>query len=147
MDLKLLSNLYNSGMSFTDLSKKFGIDRMTIYDRFKKYGIPTDPKRRKSREECNLWKGGRIKRHGYILVKVSQHPYANYGGYVREQRLVMEKYLGRHLYPGEIVHHINGVKDDNRLDNLRLFNNMSEHFSHHAKKARRDAKGKYKKGG
>ncbi len=72
------------------------------------------------------WKGGRIYRHGYVAVKIfPDNPYYNMAtdrgrGYVMEHRLVMAQHLGRSLLPSEKVHHINGLQDDNRWENLKL---------------------------
>ena len=66
------------------------------------------------------WKGGRNRTpQGYILIHIRTHqPSANKNGYALEHRLVMEQKLGRSLTTGETVHHINGIKDDNRPENL-----------------------------
>lgn len=78
------------------------------------------------------WRGGRRKHNnGYILRYSPNHPYA-YHGAVLEHRLVMEKYLGRYLKPEERVHHVNHIKTDNRVKNLILFKNESEHQIYHS---------------
>jgi len=75
------------------------------------------------KEKCYNWKGGRHKNsEGYIQIRDRTHPNNNHG-YVLEHRLIVEKHIGRYLYPWEIVHHKNGVKDDNRIENLELLPN------------------------
>lgn len=82
------------------------------------------PKLNKTRvgEKSATWKGGTYKQDGYVLKYKPDHPKApGKGGYVREHVLVMEKKLGRFLEEGESVHHLNGVRDDNREKNLELW--------------------------
>lgn len=66
--------------------------------------------------------GGHEKKRddGYIAVYCPQHPNANREGYVMKHRFVMERALGITLSPDYVVHHINHVRDDNRLENLAL---------------------------
>lgn len=76
-------------------------------------------------EDHGSWKGG-VSRNGegYVLSYVDMSdPLASMrakAGYVLQHRLVMARALGRPLSRHESVHHINGVRDDNRLENLQL---------------------------
>ena len=82
------------------------------------------------------WKGGRrTPKSGYIEVRIyPTDPFraiAKKSGYVLEHRLIMCRHLGRLLKEGEQVHHINGIRDDNRIENLEV-RDIREHRLLHA---------------
>lgn len=67
------------------------------------------------------------KMSGYIYLRKPNHPFAQKKGYIAEHRLVMEKKIGRYLTKEEAVHHINGIRDDNRIENLELCFSHGQH--------------------
>jgi hypothetical protein len=66
---------------------------------------------------------GTINSSGYVWIYSPNHPsvQGKSAGSVPEHRLVMEKFLGRYLEPTELVHHKNGIRHDNRIENLELW--------------------------
>ncbi len=68
------------------------------------------------------WKGGRRRHRGYIQLYRPADPTlaGTKRSYVWEHRAVMEQHIGRKLTRSETVHHINGIRDDNRIENLQL---------------------------
>jgi len=86
----------------------------------------------KHKGKSNMWRGGKVKNmQGYILIYKPTHPNCDSRGYIREHHLVMEKEINRYLNKEEVVHHINGNREDNQIENLILFNNKSNHMKHH----------------
>ena len=73
------------------------------------------------------WKGGRkTNRQGYVVVILPVgHPPAQSHNRILEHRLIMEQKLGRYLLSSEQVHHINGIRDDNRPENLELISSAN----------------------
>ena len=89
----------------------------------------------KSGNRNSNWRGGRRNTHdGYIFICSPNHPHRNKRGEVAEHRLVMEQKLGRYLEPDEIVHHINGVRNDNCPENLELTDKHEHQRDKHPKK-------------
>ena len=72
-----------------------------------------------------------ITSHGYVVVRLPNHPKAFGSGYVYEHRLVMEGVIGRLLEHHEIVHHIDGNKRNNSPDNLALVGSIANHKAEH----------------
>jgi len=92
------------------------------------------------------WKGSKKHRDGYIYVLDRTHPFASNEHLVLEHRIVMEKWLRenkpnskylveinniKYLKKKAVVHHKNGIKDDNTVSNLGVYHSQSEHIKKH----------------
>jgi transposase-like protein len=130
VDLAEAQRLLDRGLLMEEVAAALGVSPNTLLRRRNAAGIPHLTRGAKAMERNYFWRGGRIvDKHGYILIKTPGHPFATKSGYVREHRLVMERVLGRYLEPEEVVHHRNGVNDDNRPENLRLYADNASHLA------------------
>lgn len=73
---------------------------------------------------------GLFKKNGFWYENGYRVLYLDGGGHIKEHIKIMENAVGRKLLENEIVHHINGIKDDNRIENLQLLT-KNEHSKLH----------------
>ncbi len=116
-------------------------------------GIPRTPKEKEKMSKAHKgiadgnknphWKGGIVKSGGYVFIYSPNHPFKDSNNRVKRANLVMEKFLGRFLKPNDRIHHINEIKNDDRIENLMIFHNESEHSMYHNKKRKRDKFGRF----
>lgn len=88
------------------------------------------------------WNGGERRVLGYIYKYMPEHPCALSNGYIKRARLVLEQKLGRLLTHEEVSHHKNGIKDDDRPENLEALSN-SKHIKGHISNRLRSSKGQF----
>jgi len=151
----LKSKYVQANKSVLQVAKELGVNHKTVRRYLKKYGFEIKPLSQimtgrklspahrdkvvktlssygdQSGSKNPSWKGGRIiSSEGYVWIKTINHPYKNKQGYVSEHRLVMEEKIGRYLEKDEVVHHINGIKNDNTIENLVIMSHQQHGTEH-----------------
>jgi hypothetical protein len=86
--------------------------------------------------EYNLnWKGGKVLWEGYYYIYKPEHPFSNATGYIAEHRIIWEEHHKACLLPWSHVHHKNGIKTDNKIENLTAMTKR-DHRSHHNRESK-----------
>lgn len=111
-------------LSCKEIGEIYGFCESSVCRRLREIGIRMRTNSESHVGKFRLNKQGRfISNDGYIQVWLPpKHPYSGMSSnnWIAEHRLVMAQALGRCLLSTELVHHINGVKSDNRIDNLQI---------------------------
>jgi hypothetical protein len=113
-------------VSHAEIGRMFNTSQNKISRLLAQHGVVSTRGRSRRGEKHGAWKGGVIEMQGgyvgvYVPLEDSLASMRNSMGYVLEHRLVMARHLGRPLERHENVHHKNGIKNDNRLENLELW--------------------------
>lgn len=86
-------------------------------------------------EQRGNWKGGRTLQNGYPSIYMPEH-YRARAGYVYEHLIIWEKYHNKKLPEGWVIHHLNGIPTDNRINNLQALPSKKHRYILEAKAKR-----------
>lgn len=127
----------NKELSIESISKICNVSLACIHQYLIKFDIPRRKFCGQPGIKCGKWKGGRTKStQGYVWIHIDKphlRQVSKNHKYVPEQILIVEKHLDRPLTKEEAIHHINEIKDDNRIENLYIFPNEHQHQRYHQK--------------
>jgi hypothetical protein len=139
---EIVREMYDSGHTQVEIAEALGVSQKVVWRFMKNHGIKARVARKRDQrgEKNSSWKGGkRINENGYVEIYLPGYPKAKPNGYVYEHIYIAERMLGRPLKSfgmrderTEVVHHINGIKTDNRPQNLLVLGVNEHHKLHNA---------------
>lgn len=126
----LVLKMCAEGCSLAEMGRAVGTKGGEVKKFLQRNGIEKDFPTTKMGEKHYAWRGRLIDKDGYVLIHIKNHPARRkHTPYILEHRLVMEASLGRYLLPTEVVHHKDGNKQNNSIENLELFQSNAEHLA------------------
>jgi HNH endonuclease len=118
------------GCSLLEMASAVGTNGREVKKFLRRNGETKEFSHSKIGNKHYAWKGRSIDKDGYVLIHQKGHPNARkHSHWIFEHRLVMEAHLGRILLPNEVIHHLDGVKTNNAIENLQLFQSNGEHLA------------------
>ncbi len=123
-DVAEMATRWLAGESQTAIGRAMGVSQSIVSRVLRSAGHEKEH-RKPVGPNHGSWRGGRVRlQGGYVGIRLAidddLYGMGQNKAYVLEHRLVMARSLGRALLPTETVHHINGIRDDNRIENLQL---------------------------
>lgn len=126
-----LYNLYIiQGLSTLSIGKLYDVHHTCVLDLLNKFKIKIrNISEGKLRSKLNRRENSKLFKHG--LSDTGYKVFRQNGKKQKEHRLVAETILKRQLHKKEVVHHVNGIRTDNRPENLWIFPSIKDHTQYH----------------
>jgi len=139
---RVVAEMYLSGMAAQQIAEKYSVYKQSILNSLKRSSIDRRKDwKRASGDKSGSWKGGIRMVKGYRHIFRPGHWLARKDGWVAEHRLLKEKEITNR---SQVVHHDDGNKINNKIENLVIYDNNGVHRSKHSKEQSRDKRGKFK---
>ena len=119
-----------AGYNLSQIARVVGTKNEEVKKFLRRNGVTKEFPKATFGEKHYAWKGRLLDKDGYVLIHCKGHPNARkHTHYIFEHRLVVEADLGRYLLPTEVIHHLDGDKQNNSIENLQVFQSNGEHLA------------------
>ncbi len=141
-----IKKLYESGKTAQQIADSYDVYKQSVLTSLKRTGTPRRQSwGRATGAKSAKWKGGNRYIKGKRHVLLSGHNISRKDGYTAEHRVIMQDILGRKLKKKDVVHHVDGDRLNNSVNNLMVYRSNGKHLSAHSANWPRNKKGKWVK--